>query len=186
MTIHRTGSDEARLAKRWRAISVLLFATVVGLIPIRTTVAPPISLTIRDETGRPLSESFVREVWSHRFLSERQFEKTTLSSLGSARLPAATIDASLLQRLWTSVRLLSDIPAHENLGRHSRLYVWAPGYLPWERVRLHEATGRYSIVLRRDTSWCAPGSAAQGAPNATAAGTGVVAGRGSSSGSEGR
>jgi hypothetical protein len=113
----------------WRRTTIGLAILVLLLIPIRTTVAPAWPLRVLDDSGQPVSDAMVRQVWLHNGADAEHHEAVLRTGRGgSVRLPARKVTASSLQRAINTVRAWSVSSEHTIRVRASEVYVWKPGY----------------------------------------------------------
>src|SRR6266404_1219539 len=118
--------------RRRTFLFILLFAVlcVIAIYPWETTVVPEWRVRIIDESGAPLVNTAVREVWQHYSIESKSHEQDLMTvKEGYITFPKRTIRSPLAVRI---VRLIINAlnPRHSS-GPVASVIVLAPEYDTW-------------------------------------------------------
>ena len=128
---HSTGRRRP-LTKRGLLILSACVAVIL-LYPAKTVVVPAWKIRVVDESGRPLPNEFVRQVWKHYSLElgadDHSDDKWT-DAEGYVSFPERTVRANLLQRILVPVRNMVALGPHASYGISAYVMVWGGHLLP--------------------------------------------------------
>jgi hypothetical protein len=112
---------------------LILSSVVLGgilLYPWKTTVVPEWRVRIVDQSGAPLANTGVREVWQHSSVEARSHEEDRVTdNEGYVTFPQRTIRSPLAIRILRPT--INAINPHYSSGPHAYLIVLAPDYDTW-------------------------------------------------------
>lgn len=113
----------------------ILFAcvTLVLLYPTKTVIVPAWRIRVVDESGRPLPNEFVRQIWKHYSLELDAGDHSDdgwTDADGYAAFPERTIRANLLQRMLVPLRHATALGPHASYGASSNIMVWGGRLVP--------------------------------------------------------
>lgn len=116
-----------------RRVALLLLLGVVAVIasyPLETTVVPEWRVRIVDQSGSPLRNTGIREVWKHYSIESASHEDDLLTDNdGYVTFPRRTVRAGVMVRLAKSA--INSLNPHGSSGPGAYLVTLAPGYDTW-------------------------------------------------------
>ena len=111
-------------------ILLLVVLGVIGLYPWKTTVVPEWRVRIVDQSGAPLTNTGVREVWQHYSLESKSHEQDLMTdNQGYVTFPTRTIRSPLAVRIVRPV--INALNPHHGSGPIAWVIVLGPDYMEW-------------------------------------------------------
>ncbi len=117
---------------RKRLLLILLFTAVgvIALYPWKTTVVPQWKVRIVDQSGVPLANTGVREIWQHYSIESRGHEQDLMTdNEGYVTFPERTVRASLAVRIIRPI--VSALNPHHGSGPDAFVIALAAEYDTW-------------------------------------------------------
>ena|SRR6266550_3106917 len=116
--------------RRILLIPLMAALIVVALYPWETTVAPEWRVRIVDQSGAPLRNTGVREVWRHYSIESQGHEEDLMTDQeGYVTFPKRTIRALLAVRIIKPI--INALNPHHSSGPGASVIVLAPDYDTW-------------------------------------------------------
>jgi hypothetical protein len=117
---------------RKRLLLILLFTGlgVIALYPWETPVVPQWKVRIVDQSGVPLANTGVREIWQHYSIESRGHEQDSMTdNEGYVTFPERTVRASLAVRIIRPI--VNALNPHHGSGPDAFVIVLAAEYDTW-------------------------------------------------------
>jgi hypothetical protein len=116
------------MRKKWALSLFSILALLLLLYPARLTIVPAYHVKLVDQSGEPLANTFVSELWQQTAAQRiENLQQIMTNSQGEVDLPQRTVRASLVERMLGCLRNASRQGFSDACG--NRFYIGAAGDL---------------------------------------------------------
>jgi hypothetical protein len=116
------------MGKKWALSLFSILALLLLLYPARLTIVPAYHVKLVDQSGEPLANTFVSELWQQTAAQRiENLQQIMTNSQGEVDLPQRTVRASLVERMLGCLRNASRQGFSDACG--NRFYIGAAGDL---------------------------------------------------------
>jgi hypothetical protein len=116
------------MGKKWALSLFSILALLLLLYPAKLTIVPAYHVRLVDQSGEPLANTFVSELWQQTAAQRiENLQQIMTNSQGEVDLPQRTVRASLVERMFGCLRNASRQGFSDACG--NRFYIGAAGDL---------------------------------------------------------
>ncbi|QNI31353.1 hypothetical protein H7849_20050 [Alloacidobacterium dinghuense] len=107
------------MSKKWAFCLVSILVLAVLLYPERLTIVPAFHVKLVDQSGDPLANTAVSELWQHNCAQRLEtLQQVMTNTQGEVDLPERTLRASLIERTLGCLRQISREGLGTSCGSH--------------------------------------------------------------------